>query len=189
MAMVLGGETANGTLTGDAWAWDGDKWASITLNGIVPSRGVAMFPYFTFQIDELSWAVTTNTALIAMGGADKEGQALRNVYVSHDYGVHWTVADTLMRMPGYMPAFSDAQAIVSNKRMQVQSRSTTWREFPAPRIPCWYAPLSHPSRAVKPEDEWECPFIYLFGGHGSDGQLHDTIWRGVINRLTFQPLY
>ena len=35
---------------------------------------------------------------------------------------------------------------------------------------------------------WECPYIYLIGGYGPDGKLYDTIWRGVLNRLTFTPI-
>lgn len=35
---------------------------------------------------------------------------------------------------------------------------------------------------------WECPYIFLFGGVGADGVLCNTIWKGVVNRLTFMPL-
>jgi hypothetical protein len=36
--------------------------------------------------------------------------------------------------------------------------------------------------------EWECPYIYLFGGEDTAGNTFNTIWRGVINRYTFKPI-
>ena len=35
---------------------------------------------------------------------------------------------------------------------------------------------------------WECPYIFLFGGHTADGRLSNTVWRGVLERLRFTPL-
>lgn len=38
------------------------------------------------------------------------------------------------------------------------------------------------------EVDWMCPYIYLYGGRDSEGKLYDSVWRGVIRRLTFMPL-
>ncbi len=39
------------------------------------------------------------------------------------------------------------------------------------------------------EIRWDCPYIYLFGGFGSEGEvLNDSVWRGALNRLTFKPI-
>ena len=35
---------------------------------------------------------------------------------------------------------------------------------------------------------WDCPYIYLYGGLDAQGTLHNSVWRGVINRLTFVPI-
>ena len=32
------------------------------------------------------------------------------------------------------------------------------------------------------------PYIYMFGGEDSGGNLERQMWRGVINRLTFAPI-
>jgi hypothetical protein len=44
------------------------------------------------------------------------------------------------------------------------------------------------SRATAPITQWEVPYIYLFGGYDSEGYLYNSVWRGVINRLSFKPL-
>jgi hypothetical protein len=35
---------------------------------------------------------------------------------------------------------------------------------------------------------WDVPYIFLIGGYNPQHQLYDTIWRGVLNRLTFTPI-
>ena len=35
---------------------------------------------------------------------------------------------------------------------------------------------------------WECPYIYLFGGYDTDNRLYNTIWQGVLTKLTFAPV-
>ena len=42
--------------------------------------------------------------------------------------------------------------------------------------------------ASKPIDEWDCPYIYLFGGKDSHGQTYNTLYRGVIEWFRFKPL-
>ena len=37
--------------------------------------------------------------------------------------------------------------------------------------------------------DWDCPYIYMFGGHPADGNLQDEILRAVLARLTFSPLF
>ena len=57
-------------------------------------------------------------------------------------------------------------------------------------MPVWATPVPFTaSRVSKPVDEWDCPFIYLFGGYDESGQLRNSLWRGVIRRFTFRPLY
>lgn len=191
---ITGGATGDGTLTGDTWGYDGEKWARISANGLPPVRGVAVFPYFTFSVDEITWWVSTNTALIALGGELADGTPSRNVYVSHDNGIHWVAADTLMQLPGFIPPFRDAQALVAETTLPAPaaSRSGAWRECPAPYLPGWWrvkTPGETKGRATSPEDTWQCPYVYLYGGTDMEGRLHDTVWRGAINRLTFKPLY
>ena len=42
--------------------------------------------------------------------------------------------------------------------------------------------------AIKPITEWQCPYLYLFGGESADGVLLDDYWSGTVNYLTRKPL-
>ena len=44
------------------------------------------------------------------------------------------------------------------------------------------------TRAAKPVTKWDCPYIYVFGGYGNNGMVQNSIWKGVVNRLTFKPI-
>lgn len=63
--------------------------------------------------------------------------------------------------------------------------SSAWTEMQT-KLP---ASMRINSRAIKPVTSWECPYIYLIGGVNEYGELNNNIWRGVINRFTFKPLY
>ena len=65
-----------------------------------------------------------------------------------------------------------------------------WHRMPAPSTPRWWEIAEEPvSRVSAPITQWECPYIYLFGGLSNDLTLRQTLWRGTINRLTFKPIY
>ena len=36
--------------------------------------------------------------------------------------------------------------------------------------------------------DWDCPYIYVFGGYGNNSMVQNSIWKGVVNRLTFKPI-
>ncbi|MDE6243060.1 MAG: hypothetical protein K2M14_03515, partial [Muribaculaceae bacterium] len=60
-----------------------------------------------------------------------------------------------------------------------------WTQMPDAELKPWFrVQTTLDGTTVK----WECPYIYLFGGRDADGKLYDTVWRGVINRLTFSPI-
>ncbi|MDE7443730.1 MAG: hypothetical protein K2M65_06190, partial [Muribaculaceae bacterium] len=67
--------------------------------------------------------------------------------------------------------------------------SSIWTAMHDRELPKWFQPV-YPmgSRAVSPIEQWECPYIYVFGGYDADGKLQNTVWRGVINRLSFKPI-
>lgn len=130
-----------------------------------------------------------------MGGRSQNGFPRTSLYVSYDRGLNWSLSDTLMCLPPYIPAFYDAQAVVvPEMKSAIGSRSldNEWTSCPAAKIPAWYRivdAMAEDSRVSRPVTEWECPYIYLFGGVNSLGATSNTVWRGVINRLTFCPLY
>jgi hypothetical protein len=94
-----------------------------------------------------------------------------------------------MQMPECVPAMADMQGFVYQSVLTTRSGAGEWQSFATRRIPSWLIPYSAPaSRVTEAITEWECPYIYLFGGVDANGTLFDTIWRGVINRYTFKPL-
>lgn len=195
MAIMAGGSDALGRLTGDVWAYDNGIWALISKKPMSPASGMTLVPYFAYRTNAANWKVTKRTALIAMGGRSQNGYPRTSLYVSYDRGLNWNLSDTLMCLPPYIPAFYDAQAVVVPEMMSVDGSrllDDEWTSCPSAKIPAWYRivdAMADDSRVTRPVTEWECPYIYLFGGVNSLGATSNTVWRGVINRLTFRPLY
>lgn len=191
MAIMTGGRLPDGSLTGDTWAYDGSTWACISNTPISPAQGVALVPYFTYRVNISNWKVTQRTTLLSLGGRGTNGLTNKRVYKSMDRGVTWEEVDTLMCLPQQIPAFAQAQALVIPQLMQARSTQSDWAPIAAAKLPPWMCvlQLTPDSRRTTAPDEWECPYIYLFGGQTDDYKAIDTVWRGVINRLTFKPLY
>ncbi len=189
MMIVLGGRCADNSLTGHVWAFDGGQWADITQEGIPAAEGVTMVPYFTFRL-ATSWVATKQTVLLAFGGKCADGTLSKTTYVSVDRGVHWTKAGKLLQLPDYIPAMWKMHGIVAESELTSRAAGSGWTLTGDRPLDGWYTPIynSSNSRAVTPITSWDCPYIYLFGGLEADGSMSTTVWRGVINRLSFKPL-
>jgi hypothetical protein len=194
LAMFVGGRDASGVVVGSAWGYDGKIWAKISNTDIDEREDVTLFPYFTPKVNTTNWKVTERSVLVALGGKYEttEGTVTsKNVYVSYDQGLNWKEADSYMQLPEHIPGFASAQAVVMDATIYAsRSFSDVWTQFPSRQLPAWAVRLddSQMSRVIKPETQWECPYIYLFGGEDAEGNLFDTVWRGVITRFTFKPL-
>ncbi len=190
-AMMLGGRLADGSLTGDAWAFDGNTWARISVSTPIPGiEGTSLIPYFTYKTGTDNWTYTRYSTLIAIGGKLSDGTLNNTVYTSIDRGFHWREADQMMQLPDYIPAMAYSQGVVSNTTLYGRSATSSWTEFSAGKVPLWWEIAdSSMSRVSQLPTEWQCPYIYLFGGVNAEGTLYNSIWRGVINRLTFRPLF
>lgn len=189
-SVMLGGRTADGELTNAVWGYDGSNWAKVSTKFPKGVTGATMFEYRVALTDTLSWQSKELPVLIAMGGEDKDGLN-RKVYLSRNSGMDWKEGDELLQLPDYIAPRRDAQAIVVNTTATVsRAASSRWIEYQAKSLPRWWS-VDIPavsSRAVAPVTQWEVPYIYLFGGYDAQGNLYDSVWRGVINRLTFKPL-
>lgn len=188
--MTVGGRTADGALSGDTWAYDGQSWVKLSA-GLPEATGYAVTPYVISETDTISWRVKESDVLLAFGGRTAK-EINRTVYLSRDYGVTWKKADQLLQLPKEMPTVYDADAIVFEKLLTLTDPATVkgrWRKIGL-EVPLnlnaggWVAA----SRAVKPITEWECPYLYMWGGVESDGALSRQVWRGVVNHLSFRPL-
>lgn len=162
MVTIVGGRTAEGTLCDAAWGFDGENWAALS-NQPLPKglEGMSLVPYYVFEENEY-WVATKESVFLAFGGRDADHLNVKTVYVTYDYGVTWRTGGELLQMPGSRAPMAYAQAIVVSSILG--------------------------SRASTAITSWECPYIYVFGGLASNDELYNTVWRGVINRLSFKPL-
>lgn len=183
MVMMTGGTLANGSKTGCTWAYDGNEWANITIDASLPRSEMSVIPYFAFRSEEF-WAVTRYSALFALCGVNAENKNDNTVYMSLDRGVHWVKAPASVQLPDYIAPARGVSAFVASSLLTSRSASV-WTEI-EPRG--HFAPGNLHSRADQLITQWECPYVYLFGGIDDSGDLINQVWRGAINRLTFKPL-
>lgn len=165
-AIMLGGVKADGSLSDSAWGFDGTAW--MRLNGNVRSlpaaRGWTLFPYFTYRTPgDKFFAAATLPCWIAMGGIRGNGTLQPDVYYSLDNGVNWLKAPENMQLPEGLTIGRSASVLIYDK------------EYTA-------------SRAIKPVSSWDCPYIVIQGGYGTQGSLLKRQAIGVINHLMFKPL-
>ena len=180
--LFVGGVKADGTLSADTWAFDGSAWAKISNKALGKKlRGVSVVPFYSYIVSNV-FVVTRYSLLMAYGGNDGTSNS-RTVYVSNDYGVTWNEAPELMQLPAQVPSFANAQAYVFESTLYARSGCSPWEPFDGGyRIP------AAASRATEPITQWECPYIYTFGGTLDNGSLNNAVWRATINRMTFKPI-
>lgn len=186
IVMMLGGRLASGKCTGDMWGYDGSTWTCISTRAVTPGEEIAICRYPTIEINKSSWSFRKRDAIIAIGGQDEDGIVDDIVSISYDQGITWADAATYLELPEPIAARGGVQLIVSNHTLDL-STATDWSAMPLDKLSMLRP--ADASRAIKPITQWECPYIYMFGGHDSDGVLYNQIWRGVINRFTFVPVY
>lgn len=187
ISVITGGVTADGTISSAVWAYDGSNWARLS-NGVLPAaRGSVLVPYLTYRRVGSSWTYKDYSTIFLIGGLREDGTLNSDTYISYDNGVNWTKAPALLQMPGYIPACWQADNTVNTKPMQspLPVSAKGWNEMPERRLPGWYRIDSSVDNGVI---SWDCPYIFLYGGCDEQGRLYDTIWRGVINRLSFVPV-
>lgn len=188
--LITGGRRADGNLIADTYGYDGNSWARISLTALPKSlEGVAVAPYYSLRRQTVEWRVDALPTLLAFGGRNRNGEVSDIVYMSRDWGMHWQKADSLLQPPAEMPATYGAQVLVADRTLSVSRSASAWTELGGMRLPLGARPCNAAvSRAVAPIEDWEVPYIYLFGGYDGNDRLNHTIWRGVITRFTFTPI-
>lgn len=191
IASFVGGLDAGDNFTGDTWGFDGKNWARISVRPLpVGVEEPILVPFFAF-VENSVFVASEYSILLAFGGFNESGIE-RNVYVSSDYGRTWSLGGELVQLPEIMPYLYGAQAYVEYLTLGSRAGGDEWINYDfTPRIPASMtvdSPFNFMSRATKPVYEWECPYIYLYGGIDERGRLNQSIWRATLNRLTFKPI-
>lgn len=186
MGMLFGGRDKQGNICRSVWAFDGSAWANIAANDFLPQlEGAVLLPYFAYRQTSNRWIFTEHSVLMLLGGRDSEGTINRDIYISFDNGVNWSLSGEMMNMPDFIPGLWDLDGIVATTSMTGNYEPTGWTSTTTSSLPGYYKV----DYSVDGYDvSWECPYIYLFGGREENGRLSNSIWRGVIRRLTFIPV-
>lgn len=163
--VITGGKKTDGTVSDATWAFDGNKWAKIS-NSLPAGTGYCMTTYTIAETDTINWETTQREVLITFGG--QAAKPLNEVWISRDMGVNWQEGSATLQLPEYIPFTTEATLLVFEKTLE--------------------APPSATPLAVKPITSWECPYLYLFGGYDSNGNIRSQYWSGVVNHLKFKPL-
>lgn len=159
---IVGGRKADGTLSGDTWGFDGEKWALISNGTLAAAEGRTVFPYTFNETDTMTWRTTEREVLVVMGGKLADNTLVKTVHYSNDMGMHWFEADKFKQLPPELKPRYSASAVVARHEIT--------------------------SRAVRPITEWDAPYIYLTGGYDVNGTFLPEMWRGVLGYLTIKPL-
>ncbi len=188
--VMIGGTLPNGECTQYVWGYDGTQWGIVNRDGIHIGylTGVTLISYYAVYFDHDRMVGFTEPVLLAMGGSLSDGTVIKEVSMSNDKGLTWIPANDNLQLPEYIEPFYDAQAFVVNSTL-TESRSSAGSDEWTMMQTSLPASMRVKSRATEAITSWECPYIYIFGGKGERVELYDNIWRGVINRLTFKPLY
>ena len=173
-AIIVGGCDANGRLLSDVWGYDGSTWGKINNihSSVLPALADAtLMPYYTYRTLPGVRRYARQSTWYVMGGKLADGSLNSKIYLSNTQGITWTVGDSTISQPSFMPKFYGAQALVDNELLSATG------------------PNHMPSRVMTLVTSWDCPYIYLFGGYNSQDELLPWMWRGVYNRLTNTPVY
>ncbi|MCM1336744.1 MAG: DUF6242 domain-containing protein [Candidatus Amulumruptor caecigallinarius] len=189
VAMIAGGRKADGTLSGNVWAYDGSRWAAMNRTPLPEAEGMTLVPYYIYRTATTTWQSTKYPAMLVFGGTLADGTLNPTLYYSLDYGMNWIEGPETMQLPADLGQFSGARALVYTRTLSAD----TWIPSEVSTLAPWMTAAAAESNdtnipGVTPITEWECPYIYLFGGTDAAGALRTDIWRGYINKLTFKPL-
>lgn len=180
-----GGTDRNGNISGATWAFDGKSWTIISEKPAPALTGSTLIRYVTFRNSGSLRKKTELDVWLLMGGKDSEDNYNTDLYLTLDNGVTWTKASAFMQLPQAFPRLEGADAIVEYSELSA-SLAANWSR----------RDIKDPGRWMKisynidgNDIYWECPYIYIIGGTTPEGTLSDILWRMVLARLEFTPIF
>lgn len=180
VAFFCGGRTAAGNVSAATWAFDGTEWIQLGQGGIPALEGASLIQYYNYRKSASGNEMIEYKVWMLLGGRMANGYFNRTVYVSYDNGVNWTTGDESLQLPLVIPAMVNCDNVVIDTKKSANLSDLWTKKNNAPRRVKYQLDGDIIS--------WDCPYIYLFGGYAPDGTLYNTVWRGVLNRLTFTPV-
>lgn len=183
ICLIYGGVTAGGKVSDITWAYDGREWVALNRSGMPAMSGVSLIPYYSFRYTSSLTYPAEFDVWMVLGGRKADNTLNRDVYISYDNGVSWRRGDSSLQLPLSFPDMAGCDNIVMDTEKSADL-ADGWS----------IVKKASPMRAREYDQygnivTWQCPYIYLLGGYDTDGRLYDTIWRGVLNRLTFRPIF
>ena len=178
--IIFGGYPYTGQNASPSWAFDGQEWANIADSALPPLSGLSVVKYYSFLKSASSSHLREFEVYLAFGGKRPDGSINNTVYISYDYGINWQKAQEYVQLPEDMQAGYMVNAISRGTSMQ-SNLSDRWEKSSLKR--------KIPYEINGDIISWECPYIFLFGGFDSNFKLNDKIRSGVLQRLTFVPLF
>lgn len=178
VGFFVGGVKRDGTLSRSTWAFDGTNWVKLSESGMPALKGASIIPYYGYRFTQSDWKQTEYPVWMLVGGVTADNTLNRTVFISYDNAVNWSRGNTLLQLPKDMPDMTACDNVV-----MTTSRSAFISDY--------WKKASRTRGFIVDGDKitWDCPYIYIIGGESADGKLYDTVWRGVLARLTFTPLF
>jgi len=183
--LLFGGRCADGSLTGQTWGYDGEVWAKIAITPLPAAEGIIVVPYHYYRQTTSMYVQTEYDVWIAFGGELADGSFNRTVYISYDNGVNWSVGSPLLQFPDAFPSLKGADYVLETLPMDA-NLTDAWKKLPLRRNVPGMKRIAYDVDGY--EIRWECPYIFILGGHLPGGDFNTRVWRGVLARLTFAPL-
>ena len=189
--VFVGGRLSDGhSFSNSVWGFDGENWVSLNnVNGgaggapITPREGAMFFTYYTYKYHSSLDYYTELLTYFIIGGSDGT-KVLNDIYTTTDLGGFWTKAEdgSSLSLPEDIKGRAFASVVVCEESLDIRSSQMPWNVVEGPVVPTG---MRRYTRALTTEP---VPFIYMFGGVNENGDLYDEVWRGVITRLTFEPI-
>ncbi|MCH5226128.1 MAG: hypothetical protein J1D77_09005 [Muribaculaceae bacterium] len=182
IAFLAGGLAKGGNVSSDVWAYDGNKWAVINSSSLPALEYPMMARYVVFRDTQQLFTQREFDVWLLFGGILDDGQFNSTVYFSYDNGVNWMKAPEGMQLPEKFPQLGGADLVVDYSTLSADL-AEAW-------TPTETGVKSRASYSIEGfEISWECPYLYIIGGHlpYPDNSLNTTIYRGVLQKLTFVP--
>lgn len=189
--VFVGGRLSDGhSFSNSVWGFDGENWVSLNnVNGgaggapITPREGAMFFTYYTYKYNSSLDYYTELLTYFIIGGSDGT-KVLNDIYTTTDLGGFWTKAEdgSSLSLPKDIKGRAFASVVVCEESLNIRSSQMLWNTIESPVIPTG---MRRYTKALTTEP---VPFIYMFGGVNESGDLYDEVWRGVITRLTFEPI-